>query len=76
MTNIAMENHHAINRYKPSISMSHLYHGYMLVITRLGMIFYNLVSIVPHWFAPASQLWIIFGSFFDAGAVHDTGEED
>ena len=29
MTNIAMENHHAIKNGKPSISMGHLYHGYV-----------------------------------------------
>ena len=29
MTNIAMENHHAIKFGKPSISMGHLYHGYV-----------------------------------------------
>ena len=34
MTNIAMENRHAIKNGKPSISMGHLYHGELLVITR------------------------------------------
>ena len=29
MTNIAMDNHHAIKNGKPSISMGHLYHGYV-----------------------------------------------
>ena len=29
MTHIAMENHHAIKFGKPSISMGHLYHGYI-----------------------------------------------
>ena len=29
MTNIAMEHHHAIKFGKPSISMGHLYHGYV-----------------------------------------------
>ena len=29
MTNIAMENPHAIKNGKPSISMGHLYHGYV-----------------------------------------------
>jgi hypothetical protein len=29
MTNVAMENHHAIKNGKPSISMGHLYHGYV-----------------------------------------------
>ena len=37
LLNIAMENHHAIFKNgKPSISMGHLYHGKLLVITRLG----------------------------------------
>ena len=35
MTNIAMENHHAING-KPSISMGHLYHGYVWVYLQIG----------------------------------------
>jgi hypothetical protein len=29
MTNIAMENHHAIKNGKPSISMDHGFHGYV-----------------------------------------------
>ena len=36
MTNIAMENHHAIKFGKPSISMGHLYHGYVGHNQRVG----------------------------------------
>ena len=43
-----MENHHAIKFGKPSISMGHLYHGELLVITRPGTHLHWNTSIFRH----------------------------
>ena len=54
-----MENHHAIKNGKPSISMGHLYHGYVCHNQRVDIVALMEISIIINLVIPIIKLPVV-----------------